>query len=350
MQKFRASTWIILTVFTLGATQARAEGPNYHLVGWLNTFVPGSGALLNDHPLEAGIQATAEVSTFLYGYNLSHRTPLTIDGVPEDLEVSRSNIFTSKTTTTICVQYKVVSGKLKCIKTGTSTTITNSLVQDTNPLDDRVAGYADILQEFGLKYHMVNVFNAYREAAGSAEIGQGIDQSSTNDLFLAPFRTENILNPWVYAPFLGMVGVIIEDYVSTVRSGVNSLQPMNGISNQLLAFNYEIWQPIGSGAPEEMFYRGFLQNEAYTLVPSPYFSIPLSTLAFSFSHAPAGRPTAAVAGAYLGFLANKNHGTLGPGITLHFWTVVLLGIETIALTARGQGYAPLRYIAFDLHF
>ena len=37
-------------------------------------------------------------------------------------------------------------------------------------VDASKAGFADILQEFGLKYHMVNVFNAYRESAGSADI------------------------------------------------------------------------------------------------------------------------------------------------------------------------------------
>lgn len=329
---------------------ALAQAANPHVVGWVNTFVPGGGQfLLGDYTLGA-TQLVLEGTTFGYGYALSPRQPITLDGVPESLEVETGSSFITSSSKKICVQWQIIGGKLTCTKTQTLKTSSTSTVYSDLPIENRNAAYADILQEFGLKYHMVNVFNAYREAAGTSELGQGIDTRSTKDLFLDPFRIYNVVNPWVGIPLVLLAGFTIRDYFQIVHSGVTQLQPMNGISNQLLAFNYEIWQPFGSGAPEEMFYRGFVQNEAYTLVSSPWFSIPVSTLAFTFSHEAAGRPTAAIAGAYLGYLAHRNHGNLAPGISLHFWTVVMLGIETIALTSRAQGYVPLRYVTFGIDF
>ncbi len=329
---------------------SQASTANYHLVGWFNTFIPGGGQFLLGRPVLGATQLVLEGTTFGYGYSLSKREPLTIDGVPEDLEVVTGSSFISSSTKIVCTQYKSVGGKLVCVKSQLETTQTTNNVLSNLPIDNRNAGYADILQEFGLKYHMVNVFNAYREAAHDPRIGQGIDMRPTGQMFLDPFRWSNLTNPWIGIPLLVLALYTIRDYGQTVHSGVTQLQPMNGYSNKLLAFNYEVWQPFGSGAPEEMFYRGFFQNEMYSVVPSPFFSIPMSTAAFAFSHASAGRPTAAVAGAYLGYLAHKYHGNLGPGITLHFWTVVMLGIETIALTDVAQGYVPLRYASIGFDF
>jgi membrane protease YdiL (CAAX protease family) len=90
-----------------------------------------------------------------------------------------------------------------------------------------------------------------------------------------------------------------------------------------------------------MFYRGFVQNEFQSLTDSPLASITLTSIAFAFSHQPGdGRYTAGMAGAYLGYLAFKNHGQLGPGIALHFWSSVILGVENILLNAKGQSNTP----------
>jgi membrane protease YdiL (CAAX protease family) len=112
---------------------------------------------------------------------------------------------------------------------------------------------------------------------------------------------------------------------------------LTAASNALYSLDHALLVPIGSGAPEEMFYRGFLQNEMYHLVPSPFFSIPASTLAFTFSHGPADRISAAVLGAYAGFLAHKYGGKLGPGIALHFWVDLLIGLCQVAVLHNAQG-------------
>ncbi|MBC7396674.1 MAG: hypothetical protein H7333_04450, partial [Bdellovibrionales bacterium] len=66
--------------------------------------------------------------------------------------------------------------------------------------------------------------------------------------------------------------------------------------------------------------------------------IAMSSAAFSFSHSTEGRMGAAITGAYLGLLAHKNKGRLEQGISLHFWAVFILGIESAVLTFRAQNY------------
>src|SRR4051812_31646962 len=59
--------------------------PSPHLIGWSNTFVPGAGQALLGNPGTAVVQFGLETTTFGYGYYLSKRSPLTLDGVPIDL-------------------------------------------------------------------------------------------------------------------------------------------------------------------------------------------------------------------------------------------------------------------------
>ena len=314
--------------------------PSYHLVGWVNAVVPGAGqAILGDYKL-AATQAVIEGGTFGYGYSLSARKPLTIDGVPENLPIEQTHLFNQSSHQTVCL---VHAANGSCQQFGTLTTTNSVFIGSTTPGDFSKPLYADILQEFGLKYHMVNVFNAYREAAKNDpnSANDMIDQRDTMDMFKDPFRIKNVLNPWVLVP-LALVGAATWlDYNSTANGpGLTPIQTMNSYSNFLFGFNYTVWQPFGSGAPEEMFYRGFMQNEFYHMVPSPFFAIPLSTAAFAFSHAPQGRVGAAIAGGYLGFLDYFYDGYLAPGITLHFWSVVFLGIETTLLTRKAEGYIP----------
>ena len=105
------------------AQDATAQ-PNYHLVGWINTVVPGAGELMLGNPELAGAKAGIETGTFLWVYSLSAHAPMTLDGVPEILP---------------------------------------SLQNSDQDLSRSL--YADMLQEAGLKYHMVNVYNAYRNSA-----------------------------------------------------------------------------------------------------------------------------------------------------------------------------------------
>ena len=292
-------------VFVIGFRAAPGySDTDYHLVGWANTFLPGAGrAMMGDYSLGLA-QLGYEGGAFVAGYNLSGGSVLTLDGFISPKPTRRLN-----RTTEVGIENQL---------------------------------YGDMLQEFAIKAHMVNTFDSYRIAAfRDGKMPSGIDDKPVLDLFLEPFSSKNLGDPWVYLPMAVVFSATVADYIVQTSGTVGTSSRLTPYSNFLYSVNYGVWEPFGSGAPEEMFYRGFVQNEAMDLIPSPYFAIPLSTALFTFSHAPGdGRPTAALAGGYLGYLAYHFNGRLGPGITLHFWADMILGIETILLNHKGQRTTP----------
>jgi membrane protease YdiL (CAAX protease family) len=333
----------ILSTFPYGRAVADQEStppavapppaPNPHIAGWFNTLVPGGGRLLRGEPWSALGEAAVEVGTFGYGYHLSKRSPLTIDGVPEDYPAASPGTVI-RTRHTVCVQHDPVTKKCTKVANSTST----STLFDSAPVDLTRPIGAATLQEIGLKYHMVNVFETYQSAliAHGGDLGQGIETKSASELFMEPFRVSQLTNPWVYVPLILVAGYTMFDYNSQIKTGLTPTQRLTPASNRFVAFNQMVLYPIGSGAPEEMFYRGFVQNEAYYLTRSPWASVLVSSLAFAFSHSGDGRLPAGISGLYTGFLASHHDGKLGPGITLHFWSVLFLGIESYLLVKRSQ--------------
>ncbi len=189
--------------------------PNYHLTGWFNLLVPGGGQLLLGDYGRAGVEAAVEVGAGYAGFRLSKRAPLTLDGVPEALPVFQGRRRRGA-----------------------------SLVS----IDQAV--YADLLQEVGIKAHLVDVFTSYREAARRRGVTEHIDQSTEWNLFMDPFRVENLTNPWVYGAIGAVAISTVIDYFSAHNAGLPSTPRITPYSNFLYSVNYEIWQPIGSGAPE----------------------------------------------------------------------------------------------------
>jgi hypothetical protein len=315
-----------------------AHALDYHGVGWFNTFIPGGGAALMGHGWQATQEAGIELGTFVTGYSLSARSDLTIDGTPQDYPAVQTNLGTTPQSTVSCPTSDPITHAPIC---HTVSKNKNYYTSNGTPSDLLVPSAAAFLQEIGLKYHMVNVFDSYREAYrsfGGGDPGQGIDPHTTKELFMSPFDPEVLERFEVWGAIAGVLAITAVDYGSQVSGGISPIQKLTSFTNVAIGFNQMALYPVGSGAPEEMFYRGFLQNEAYHLVPSPLFSIPVSALAFSFSHGPEGRGGALVSGTYLGILAHTNHGDLTPGIAVHFWSVFILGIESFLLTQRAQNY------------
>ncbi|MBC7692333.1 MAG: CPBP family intramembrane metalloprotease [Methylotenera sp.] len=279
-------------------------------------------------------EAAVEGLTFGFGYGLSERTPFTLDGVPEAYPTAQTGVGGARRS---CQKYNPATRR--CLRYVQTSGVRGSGFNLT-PVDLTRPIGAAFLQEIGLKYHMMNVFEAYREALKrrGGDLGQGLEEHSSKELLLEPFRSENISSAWVYVPLGLLTGFVVWDYTSQMRHGLTPTQPLNTRSNGLIAFNQTILYPFGSGAPEEMFYRGFIQNEAYFATGSPALSVAASTAAFTFSHSPEGYLTAAISGTYLGALAYLDHGKLGKGITLHFWSVVVLGVETFLLVKKSQAY------------
>lgn len=292
---------------------ARAE-LNYHLVGWLNTVVPGAGQMAMGNSAEGFFQLGYESTAFVAGYFLSARSSISLDG------------FTS---------------------TPPSQALRRGQVVHT---EKEFTG--DILQEFGIKAHMFNTFDAYRLSAAKSEDKSAdyIDRRPTSELFLDPFQGKNLKDPYVLLPLSAIFSYVMFDFFYLSRSDSVTVSRLSPSSNALYGFNQAVWQPFGSGAPEEGFYRGFLQNEFRGWTHNSPVSIAMSSALFSISHQREGRISAAVAGAYLGFLADHFGGHLAPGITLHFWADFILGVESLLLLHRNERTTPPTGMSVQVDF
>lgn len=289
---------------------------NRHVVGWTNLLIPGSGQLLLGRPWRGLAELSFSVGTFSLGTALSGPGAYSLDGVQNELPSNKVGRFRGTTESSV-----------------------------TAPL------YAQILQQVGIKSHMTFVYLSYREAALRNGYKNRIDTSSESELFLAPFSAQQLINPWVWAP-IAITGIAATvDYLISKKNDFPVVPRFTPYSNFLYTLDYQVTRPIGSSVPEEGFYRGFVQNEMYSVVDSPWFAIPASTLAFVFSHGPGyGRIGAAVAGLYLGSLAHKYNGDLKPGITVHFWSSLLLGIETVFLLHDSQATTPPTALSVQVNY
>ncbi|MGZ3787378.1 MAG: CPBP family intramembrane glutamic endopeptidase [Bacteriovorax sp.] len=323
---------------------------NFHTVGWVNTFVPGGGRLMMGEYLEAGKEAALEVGTFGLGYSMSPDSSFTLDGTPIDYPTVGTYTFTSKRRQSYCSKYDPI--RKRCLQYRNQTITTVNSAVDYNEKDTTKPLTAAFLQEFGLKYHIMNAFFSYRDQYNleGGDPGQGIDQRSAKEMFKDPFRWEVLSSPWVYVPIALTSAFVYFDYRSQLNQTSQEITPLNGRSKAYLAFDQMIMYPIGSAAPEEAFYRGFVQNEFYYMVRSPYFSVPMSSLVFALSHSQDGWPSAFISGLYQGMLAYKNDGNLAYGNAVHFWGVVALGVETYVLTLLSQAKAPPVALKFNFTY
>jgi hypothetical protein len=330
------------------ATCARAEVdeiPNYHLVGWTNFFVPGGGQFLLGRSQVGAEQAALEISTFGLGYSLSARSPMTLDGVPEELPNFTTLILPGSGTTQVCVQ--INSATKQCTRYRTVRGKNATVIDDSNH-DITRSIFADILQEIGLKAHMVNIYDSYRMAAEKSGLdltAHYIDPTPTDELFMAPFEKETLFDPWVYIPLGVTAAALIYSYESLRASNdYPVVARLNSVSSISYDATYLGVFPVGSGAPEEMFYRGFLQSEALSVM-SPWLAIPLTTALYSLSHSTSDQLAAAVSGLYLGYLSYHNHGRLKKNVAYHFWSDIMTGIYAIALLQLSQSAARVSNVS-----
>ena len=286
---------------------------NPHLVAWSNLFFPGAGELIRGNYGEGLTQTAYESATFMSGYLLSEKESFSsLDGISDSFKPF-NRLSRGERNSQVSLERKM---------------------------------FSNILLEFSIKAHMTNTFLAYRDAYKAQGVTLGLDQHTEWEAFMSPFEKKYLLDSDVWIPLTIVAASVIADYATTQPAAVSALNPR---SNFLYDFNYGIWQPIGSGYPEESFFRGFLQNEVKLATHSPVMAVLAQSIAFALSHEPGGgRYSAALVGMYLGYLAEKKHGDLGPGIAVHFWGDIFLGVETALLSHREQKTTP--QAGFTLQF
>ena len=165
-------------------------------------------------------------------------------------------------------------------------------------------------------------FAAYRDGRARNNSGYRTPAptESLRDLSLSPFRWEYLSRPTTFVP-LALAAV-------ASFSSKSDLHVYNLTANEFTA--------VG----EEAFFRGFVNNELSSRWGNRW-GLAGSSALFGLAHTGDGNTAnalqAAAAGAYLGWVHQRNGFQIGEGVALHYWWNVIAGIAAI----RNGGSAQL---------
>jgi membrane protease YdiL (CAAX protease family) len=289
-------TLLFLMVTLMVEFDALAASPAPAAVGWGNLLVPGLGATLRGESGRGLLEATSEIGSYFGGTFYAKEGHFSIDG-----------------------SVVIPAGK--------------DVIQ---PL----AG--ELLQQFGLKFHMYNTFYNYQQASldpAYAEFEKTYQQplyrGTWNDVLAAPFKLRNLKSAWVYVPVLLSAGFVYAQYRSTDPALHN--HQSTAAEGALYGLTDGIAIPLGSSFGEEVLFRGFVQREVWLYTDSLPAAIAVQTLLFTTIHALELRPAAFAGGIYFGVMANHFEGDLEPGIAAHFWVDFVNGVFQYFLYRKSEG-------------
>jgi hypothetical protein len=194
-------------------------------------------------------------------------------------------------------------------------------------LVNRTTLRADFAWRLATDVAFYSSFAAYRDARERDNRGYRTPAPKENlpDLALAPFRWEYLSRPTTFVPLAiaalasfgskGGYGIDRQDDVSK-----RDLHVYNLTANELTA--------VG----EEGFFRGFLNNELSSRWGNGW-GLTASSALFGIAHTGRGNTAnalqAALGGAYLGWVHQRNQFQVGEGVAIHYWWNVIAGIAAI---------------------
>jgi len=190
---------------------------------------------------------------------------------------------------------------------------------------------------------VISLYDTYRGMMlkyGSDKYSKRFDRSSVGELVAAPFRKEQLLNPWVLG--CAAAGAGINNIVARSASGRRSFADMRGMRYLGRAYNRDTgaavysayWVPLslGAGVSEEMLFRGMLQagfeerwGEKKGLVGASFL---FGAAHMSDPNNPdvwANVAFASAAGMFFGWRYQKNDYKLAEEIAAHFWFDFMAG-------------------------
>jgi len=217
-----------------------------------------------------------------------------------------------------------------------------------------------------LKLHELNIFTAYRQARlriDNSGYRNPIDDTPVSKLALAPFKWENIKDPYVYGFFLA--GVVLNAIEASLNKERRSFQDVDEIQimgekygrNRSLAAYETFWIPISLNAAvsEECFYRGVIQSQLEEAMGKRQGLI-LASLLFGLGHI--SEPSEAkswaygiigsLSGFYLGKLYQNTNYNLEKPIAAHFWFNVAAGTTLFLLDPANNPLGLKVTFRFDL--
>jgi len=148
-------------------------------------------------------------------------------------------------------------------------------------------------------------------------------KESLTDLAVAPFKWEYLSRPTTFIP-LGIQLIA----AANDRYGVYRAPDVS--KNALYA--YELTANEFTAVGEEGFFRGFLNNELSNQWGNGW-GLAGSSAIFGLAHTGQGQAANAIqaglAGAYLGWVHQRNGFQIGEGVAIHYWVNVIAGIAAI---------------------
>lgn len=199
----------------------------------------------------------------------------------------------------------------------------------------------------GEKIWEYSIFTTFRSAATRAGLNlraHGFDDTPTSTLLLAPFDPEQFLRPTVFgAALLGAVGAALaaEDRDGGRLNDVTRAQMLGSDFDRddatALYAASALTVSLGAGAAEEALFRGVLQpvlQESWGRTPGLW----AASGAFGLAHFGDGGSDGVgavlfttAAGAYFGWMYNRDGNRLAAPVAAHFWYNFMLFATSWAL-------------------
>lgn len=285
---------LLISSSSLGAEELKKEKLPPSAVGWGNLIVPGLGATLRDHPVRGLTEASLEIGSFYGGTLLAEEGRFKIDGsalIPSNGHIGR-------------------------------------------------AMTAQMMQQFGLKFHFYNTFYHYQQAVLEDEQNerersnpQPIYRGDWKDMLLAPFRWENVSSIWTWPIIAAVGGYLLYDYT---RAPIKRRASSFSRSDDLLFGASELISvPIGSSFGEDPLFRGFIEREVRGMTGSLILAVAAESTLFALLHE--DHLTSFGVGIYFGIEADQLKGELGPMMAAHFWINVIIGLLDYWSFRRSEG-------------
>ncbi len=184
-------------------------------------------------------------------------------------------------------------------------------------------------------------YAAYRDARARDNSGfrTPAPRESLADLAVAPFSINYLSRPTTFIPLAIQALALYHYKDSTDAYGIYRANDVS--ERDLHVFNLTANEMTAVG--EEAFFRGFLNNE-FSSRYGDNAGLVTSSAIFGLAHTGQGQTAnaleATLAGAYLGWVHQKNGFEAGEGVALHYWINVLAGISAI----HNGGSAELLHI------
>jgi len=148
-------------------------------------------------------------------------------------------------------------------------------------------------------------------------------KESLSDLALAPFKWDFLSRPTTFIPLALQLLALRGDKYGVYRAPDVSQRDL---------YAYEFTANEFTAVGEEGFFRGFLNNELSDRWGNGW-GLAGSSAIFGLAHTGQGQAANAVqaglAGAYLGWVHQRNSFQIGEGVALHYWINVIAGIGAI---------------------